>query len=60
MTENELRGWGFFLFLVFIFSGDPDIWDAVKNKILVWGEVAGHASQLNSEIGQTEITNEDA
>lgn len=40
MTQNELRLWGFFLFLIFIFSGDPDIWDVVKNKILVWGGVS--------------------
>lgn len=52
MTQNELRFWGFFLFLVFIFSGDPDIWDAVKNKILVWGGVSELASpSVETQIG---------
>lgn len=51
MTQNDLRFWGFFLFLMFIFSGDPDVWDAVKNKILVWGGV----SELTAPGVETQI-----
>lgn len=52
MTQNELRLWGFFLFLVFIFSGDPDVWDAVKNRVLFWGVINELASPCNgSQVG---------
>lgn len=60
MSKTELRLFSFILFLFFIFSGDPDIWDAVKNKILVWGSVTDNATHVDIQIGNSENANEDA